>query len=95
MPIPYILAFVAIAFIILKTKLWVYEDNASRWKSSEFFASSRAEVNPVKAPRFGWVAGFWEGAGRNIADQPMSRSAAVWRPPRVWAAAAAQKRVGS
>lgn len=90
MPIPYILAFVAITFIILKTKLWVYEDNASRWKPSEFFASSHAEVNPVKAPRFGWVAGFWEVAGRN-----MARGAAVWRPTRAWAAAAARKRVGS
>ena len=74
--------------------LSVLEQHLAKWRGPDFFAHSKDEVRAVKHTGFGWVCGFWQSAGRNIANQPMSRGEVVWRPTRRWAERAAMRAMG-
>lgn len=94
MPPPYLLLIAFLGGVLGSSILRSVESDLAKWRDHDFFARSKDEVKAVKHKGFGWVCGFWQEAGRNIANQRMRRGAAVWRPTRRWAERAAAKAMG-
>jgi hypothetical protein len=94
MPLPYLLLIVFLGGVLGAAALDGVEQHLAKWRGPDFFAHSKDEVSAVKHTGFGWVCGFWQGAGRNIANQRMSRGEVVWRPTRRWAERAATRAMG-